>query len=118
MCRCVAEALRCLHEAGWGHGDVRWANVIWVAPGHYCLIDLESVVLLESEPEGPFPHAWGSNGEALEGGKFTPRSDLYMLGKMLQQTGIEADDPIGDLASQLTSKSLNVEDVLQHPCMQ
>lgn len=101
MYRCILKGLKALHDAGLGHGDLRWENVIFVCVGWFILIDLESSVSLNNREEqqqllvcGLRPHAWGARLEAWvdvtgptgEHSKcFTKASDLYMLGRMLAE---------------------------------
>lgn len=118
LCRCILQALRTLHGANWGHGDLRWPNVIWLHSDHFVLIDLEGVVKLGSTglgSPGQTPLAWGPNNEALDGeGVFTARSDLYMLGCMLRQADIS--DPAGiALRDALVGKALDLDAALAHP---
>lgn len=81
-----------LHKAGFGHGDLRWENVVWVTDSCFVVIDLEGTIALDRQEEmqqvlgcAVCPCAWGANKEALVGGRFTAASDLYMLGRMVQQ---------------------------------
>ena len=81
----------------------------------YRVIDLESVVALGSKPEQPFPRAWGDAQEALVDGAFMVQSDLYMVGRLVEQARA-CDDGVGrDLASALLGKHIgSSEDALQH----
>jgi hypothetical protein len=111
--RCILLALVWLHKAQWGHGDIRWANVIQETGRNYRLIDLEYVVRLGSKPSEPFPHAWGENGEALEGGVFIAKSDLYMVGRLLEQANVAALPGAGNFMRALLDKKLSVEEALR-----
>ena len=51
-CRCVVTGLQALHNAGYGHTDVRWANIIHFDRA-YRLIDLEFACMLNEVPFTP-----------------------------------------------------------------
>jgi hypothetical protein len=119
--RCVLLALQCLHSNGWGHGDVRWPNVVQMADLLYCLIDLETVLRLGNAPPAqPYPkiQAWGEQQDALVDGLFTEKSDLYMVGAMLNDGRIPDQDlgPEGmSLRDAFLAKQLSVVAALQSP---
>ncbi len=119
-----------LHKAGFGHGDLRWENIVWVSDDCFVVIDLEGTISLASQEEqkqvlgcGVFPRAWGANKEALVGGQFTAASDMYMLGCMLQQMHHQypADLPPGlsaGLMQALLRKEISVEQAQAHEWLQ
>jgi hypothetical protein len=109
--------LQHLHKGQWGHGDVRWANVMCEERGRYRLIDLESAQKLNEKTKGFDAKAWGHQKEALEDGKFTAKSDLYMVGRMLKELNEPSVlDTVGEeFREALLSHSLTVEQALGHP---
>jgi hypothetical protein len=83
--RCILLGLQAIHAAGYGHGDLRWPNVIVTGNNHFVLIDLEGAVKLgtsfdESE-QGTMPQAWNS-GAVLVNGHYTVHSDLQQVADM------------------------------------
>lgn len=52
-CRCILRALVVLHQAGFAHTDVRWANIILQHDGTWVLIDLELACVLDTVPYTP-----------------------------------------------------------------
>lgn len=52
-CRCILRALVVLHQAGFAHTDVHWANIILQHDGTWVLIDLESACVLDTVPYTP-----------------------------------------------------------------
>lgn len=117
--RCILLALQALHSANWGHGDVRWQNVVQEAGEHFRLIDLECALPLGQPP--PYaahycPGAWGPGQEALDDGVFTGASDLYMVGAMLREKAgaCGLDSPIHSLSQQLLAKSMPLEAAMAH----
>eukprot|EP00878_Enallax_costatus_P020670 GHUV01021859.1.p2 GENE.GHUV01021859.1~~GHUV01021859.1.p2 ORF type:complete len:303 (+),score=95.53 GHUV01021859.1:1020-1928(+) len=128
--RCVLLALQCLHSHDWGHGDLRWHNVVAETNCKYRVIDLESAVPLGSKPiaqvsssddndsattpnkhPAVMPRAWGPNAEALDDGVFTARSDLYMVGKMIEEASMNG--PAAALAAKLVDKQLILDEALR-----
>lgn len=119
-CRCILRALKALHSAKWGHGDLRWNNVVQVTVDHFLLIDLECALPLGQAP--PYaasfcPDAWGPGQEALDDGVFTASSDLYMLGAMLRQKAAVCGHVslVHGLYQQLLAKCVSLEQALAHP---
>jgi hypothetical protein len=83
MCRCLLDALSCLHKAGYGHGDLARRDVLSITEHNFMLIDLESVLKLGTPPD-PMPAEGPMAAAVEEDGTLTARSDLYMLGSMLK----------------------------------
>ncbi len=85
MAKNVCEALFVLHETGLVHRDVRLPNVVQVSHEQFMLIDLETVAASPFRlPEG-FQYFRGWNIEMLEGSFYTPMSDMYQLGRLLEK---------------------------------
>jgi hypothetical protein len=101
-----------LHKAGYGHGDLAWRNVLSTTDHNFMLIDLESVLKLGTPPD-PMPAEGPMAAAVEEDGSFTARSDLYMLGCMLEEADC-MDAGCSGLAHALLTKSLSVEGALQH----
>jgi hypothetical protein len=85
MAKNVCEALSVLHEAGLVHRDIRLPNVVQVSQEQFMLIDLETVAASPFRlPEG-FQYLRGWSIEMLEGSFYTPMSDMYQLGRLLEK---------------------------------
>jgi hypothetical protein len=89
--RCILQGLSALHAAGYGHGDVRWPNIIELPPWHsekYVLIDLEGVVKLGSTFTAPhidkFP-SWRFGTVLQNHQVYTAQSDLLQVGYMVSE---------------------------------
>ncbi|KAG0568484.1 hypothetical protein KC19_6G022400 [Ceratodon purpureus] len=80
----VCEALSVLHEAGLVHRDVRYPNIVQVSEEQFMLIDLETVAAFPFEVPRGFEYFSGWSEEMFEGGSYTPMSDMYQLGKLLE----------------------------------
>lgn len=81
----VSQALHLLHQAGLVHMDVCEAKVVKLPPPdrHYMLIDLESVGKAGARlaPGHTLLRCW--NSSTLESGRFSAKSDMYLLGLMM-----------------------------------
>ena len=86
-----------LHGAGYGHGDIRWENVISISSSKYVLIDLEGGVRLGSGCVTPYPKAW-RDGAVLVDGKYEVTSDLQQVANLF------AGLPLGHDASEVESR--------------
>lgn len=109
------QAVKWLHIHGWGHGDIRWENVIMETERAFRLIDLEAARRLGTDCSHVVPplRAWGENGEALEDGVFTARSDLYMIGTLMSQANV-SDEAGKKLMAALLNKSISTDAALAH----
>ena len=123
--RCVLLALKDLQAAKFAHTDIRWPNVIKCSNNAFCLIDLETAVELgckwDDAKHGPKRICWPD--KILTRGKYTEKSDLMLVGQMLEQPELPSLDESGDLfAKQLLAKTMSVESALHHvwlqPCIQ
>jgi tRNA A-37 threonylcarbamoyl transferase component Bud32 len=84
--------LATLHGAGYGHGDLRWPNVIQTSHLRYVLIDLEGVVKLNVMCTPPFPVSWRNGAVLQDESMFTAQSDLRMLADMIEQAHSREED--------------------------
>ena len=119
--RCILLALKDLYAANFAHTDIRWPNVIKCSNNAFCLIDLETAVELgckwNDAKHGPRRICWPD--KILIRGKYTERSDLMLVGHMLQRPGLPSLGESGDLfAKQLLAKSMSVESALHHVWLQ
>jgi serine/threonine protein kinase len=90
LARQVAEALECLHTAGWVHGDVKPENVLLSPSGHATLLDLGLAVpqgacdaCLFSRLQGTLAYAAPELFTSTR--SISPASDVYSLGAALYQ---------------------------------
>ena len=88
MVRCVLLGLKRLHNGGYVHRDIRIPNILYVPGGSfgglYVLIDFEhggydGELMKMKELRG-----W-DEGTLDDNGQYTTQSDLYELGKMLEE---------------------------------
>ena len=90
VARASMMAASVLHKAGIVHTDFRVENFVWLDDEHCMVIDLETCRSASDPlpPDCTFLRDWdNSTLELGEGGKlfFTPASDLYQVGRMLQK---------------------------------
>ncbi|KAH8966001.1 hypothetical protein BDL97_03G000300 [Sphagnum fallax] len=85
MAKNVCEALSVLHEAGLVHRDVRLPNVVQVSQEQFMLIDLETVAASPFRLPQGFEYLREWSNEMLEGSCYTPMSDMYQLGRLLEK---------------------------------
>jgi serine/threonine protein kinase len=84
MAKNVCEALSVLH-AGLVHRDVRLPNVVQVSQEQFMLIDLERVAASPFRLPQGFQYFREWSIEMLEGNSYTPMSDMYQLGRLLEK---------------------------------
>jgi hypothetical protein len=116
-CRCILEGLQCIHDAGCGHGDIRWPNIVHIAGSQFILIDLEDAVVLSEAVTEPYLRAW-NEGAALQEGKYTIFSDLYQVGRMIPTGDVEEDADRCNFKEKLVNMELSISQALAHPWMQ
>ncbi|CAM6074883.1 unnamed protein product [Sphagnum tenellum] len=85
MAKNVCEALSVLHKAGLVHRDVRLPNVVQVSQEQFMLIDLETVAASPFQLPQGFQYFREWSIEMLEGNLYTPMSDMYQLGRLLEK---------------------------------
>jgi hypothetical protein len=80
----VAEALACLHEAGFTHGDVKAANVLLDGDGRARLVDFGSARMNgDRRPAAGSPYSLSP--ERRDGAPAAPADDIYAFGVMLYE---------------------------------
>ena len=110
----VCKALSVLHKLGLVHRDVRLPNIVRLEK-HFMLIDLETVA------ESPFVLAEGFEyfrnwrEEMLEGNQYTPASDMYQLGSVLENLPYLSTEGAKAFIKGLTSKQLSSQSALKDP---
>jgi hypothetical protein len=104
--RCILSGLKSIHAAGFGHGGLRWPNVIVTGRDQFVLIDLEGAVKLgtvfDTASVDSLPTAWRA-GEVLWNGQYTVQSDLQQVADMIRATGVSMDDLVLSLTTALTA---------------
>ncbi|CAM6000947.1 unnamed protein product [Sphagnum balticum] len=117
----VCQASSVLHQAGLIHKDIKCPNILQVSDEHFILIDMESVAF------SPFrlPEEFWSDEDVLEGqidedvyedgNLYTPMSDMYILGRLLETWGFTSATCARQFAKQLTSKKPTAAMALKHP---
>lgn len=135
LVRSCLRAVRVLHAAGVVHTDLRLANTVWLDEKHCMVIDLEFCRSAKKQLPNDVPYlvSW-DDGLVLEergGGRYyTPTSDLYQIGRMLEQVQEERPQLQSELASDFVrllkgrksaadpSKHLTAEEALEHAWLQ
>ncbi|MDX1964749.1 MAG: serine/threonine-protein kinase [Pirellulales bacterium] len=79
---CLA-ALAALHREKVVHGDIKPANIMLKRTGNAKIVDIGSAIMLDDPPANRTCTPTYSAPEVLEGGEYTPRSDLASLGYVL-----------------------------------
>ncbi len=79
---CLA-ALAALHRENIVHGDLKPSNIMLKRTGNAKIIDIGSAFELDNAPPQRMCTPTAAAPEVLEGGEFTPRSDLASLGYVL-----------------------------------
>lgn len=116
MAQRVCQALCILHSEGLVHRDIRLPNIVRLSDTDFMLIDLESVADSPFILFDGFKPFSGWYPEMYEGNQYTPFSDMYSIGKLL-----DADLPSArtaraeDFIRKLTDKQLSSSQALQHP---
>ena len=92
--RCVLQALVFMHKKKVVHRDVRWPKVIRLPDGSYALVDLECMGRLGGPAmdvrctrtlQAWQVHEADAPGALTADGRFDAMSDLWCLGKMLDE---------------------------------
>ena len=99
--RCILTCLEDLHQAGWAHLDLRWTNVVFMAPNHWVVIDAEF-----ARPFGnPIPADLKRKDPAAVSAD--EAADCYLVGLMMQDYPalIDADTDAQALCNALVDVS-------------
>lgn len=82
-------AVSVLHAAGVVHTDLQLANTVWLDEEHRTVIDLELCRMADTRLPSDVPPLTSWDDSTLEvcgdAKFFTPASDLYQIGRLLQQ---------------------------------
>ncbi|RIB06855.1 hypothetical protein C2G38_2046463 [Gigaspora rosea] len=112
MTKNVLVGLECLHEGGFVHRDIRMSNILYVNSS-YVLIDFE-----HGGKSGNKITEWLKNwdGGTLDRKKYTKMSDIYQLGKLLEEflIIIKSDDG-KDFVAKLKKKDMDASEALKRP---
>jgi hypothetical protein len=81
---CVFTCLSALHAVGWAHLDLRWPNVVFLAPREWYVIDAE----LARPFEDPLPDTPSISKFGLK--STSPLVDCYLVGLMMHDSRCEA----------------------------
>jgi hypothetical protein len=127
LSRDIFAGLRGLHMHGFGHGDLRWANIIKVPSDdssqadHYILIDLEQSVLLNivldstAVEAGDAPTALAAvcyEPGVLLNHVYTPESDLVLVARMMESSWVHLTKEAISFAGKLAQRQLGCEDAI------
>jgi hypothetical protein len=120
VARAVCLAAEALHASNVVHRDFRQANVVCVSEKHWMVIDLELAAMADQiVPDNVRERmsCWGSStlDETEHGSVFSCKSDIQMIGCMLEQMGATQHNGGLEFVTQLKSKQLTAEAALRHP---
>ncbi|KAG0598473.1 hypothetical protein M758_12G076900 [Ceratodon purpureus] len=116
MAQCVCQALCTLHSAGLVHRDVRLPNIVRLPDTKFMLIDLEYVADSPFILFDGFKPSSGWYPEMYVGNQYTPFSDMYSIGKLLDAHLPGARTAHAeDFIRKLPDKQLSSSQPLQHP---
>jgi len=121
LARHVCQAYSVLHEAGLIHRDIKCPNILQVSDEHFILIDMESVAFSpfrlpeEFWSDEDVPEVWIDEDVYEDGNLYTPMSDMYILGRLLETWGFTSTTFARQFAKQLTFKKLTAARALKHP---
>lgn len=108
---CTAAGI--LHRTGLVHRDIRLPNVVQLGPLHYILIDLESAAPVSSERLSADNCLRTCTTAALDQGRFTTASDMYCIGKVLQEARpLEVSQAAVSFIDNLVGKRLTAVEAL------
>jgi len=98
--RCIMTAMAGCSERGWMLNDVRWQNIIKLETGFWCVIDCEFARRVGL----PIPSKLAVKCDWAQ--KCSPSTDLYMVGRLLEELKreLELDKDLDALRQLVTSK--------------
>jgi serine/threonine protein kinase len=117
LAKSVCNALKVLHEKGFVHRDVRLPNIVEVTHGQFILIDLETVAESPFYVHPSFHYLTYWSRDMLENSHYTPKSDLYQLGKLLSDkfASFTQSPSARQFISRLMSKEVDANTALEDP---
>jgi len=117
MTKCVLAGLVRLHEKKFVHRDIRLPNILYVPDSpensKYVLIDFEHGGYDKQKPNEPL-RDWDEN-TLTSGKRYTLRSDIYQLGKLLEKHSDLMTTTGASFVNRLKSKYMSATAALQHP---
>ena len=122
MTKDLVSGLALLHKGNFLHCDVRFPNILYnPVAGQYFLIDFEHGRQAEEGGvihNGDLLKDW--DGRTLENGRYTKRSEIYQLGKLLikEFSFIEISDDGMDFIEMMERRRMTADELLQHPWIQ
>ncbi|DBB05864.1 TPA: hypothetical protein ACH3X3_009873 [Trebouxia sp. C0006] len=112
--RCVLSGVQDLHNANYGHTDIRWQNIIQCGNSHR-LIDLEFVCKLNQRPFTPPGYVRKARPE-LYSHKWVAEYDLILVGDLLESCKLlDLDGEGQELMHAMQAGSVSAGQALQHP---
>ncbi|KAL3147117.1 hypothetical protein ABBQ38_015072 [Trebouxia sp. C0009 RCD-2024] len=112
--RCVLSGVQDLHNAKYGHTDIRWQNIIQCG-NSYRLIDLEFVCKLNQTPFTPQGYVRKARPE-LYTRKWKAEYDLILVGDLLESCSLPDLDGQGqELMHAMQAGSMSAGQALRHP---
>ncbi|KAG0592450.1 hypothetical protein KC19_1G252500 [Ceratodon purpureus] len=111
----VCEALSVLHEAGLVHRDIRLQNILQVSKEQFMLIDLETVAASPFRVPPGFKWFKEWSDATLEGAVYTPLSDMYQLGILLERRMRWESPGAKDFIRRLKTKQCSAAMALDDP---
>uniref|UniRef100_A0A7I4C1P7 Protein kinase domain-containing protein n=1 Tax=Physcomitrium patens TaxID=3218 RepID=A0A7I4C1P7_PHYPA len=117
LAKSVCNALKVLHEKGFVHRDVRLPNIVEITHGQFMLIDLETVAESPFFVHPSFHYLTDWSRDMLENSHYTPKSDMYQLGKLLGDkfTTFTRSPSARQFISRLMSKQVDANTALEDP---
>ncbi|CAG8801651.1 23339_t:CDS:2, partial [Dentiscutata erythropus] len=118
MTKHVLVGLECLHKGGFVHRDIKLSNILYVifdnpANSSYVLIDFEHGGK-SGEKMTELLKCWDDG--TLDRKKYTKMSDIYQLGKLLEEFLIMIKSEEGrDFIVKLKRKEMDASEALKHP---
>ncbi|XP_024375983.1 crinkler effector protein 8 [Physcomitrium patens] len=117
LAKSVCNALKVLHEKGFVHRDVRLPNIVEITHGQFMLIDLETVAESPFFVHPSFHYLTDWSRDMLENSHYTPKSDMYQLGKLLGDkfATFTRSPSAQQFISRLMSKQVDANTALEDP---
>ncbi|KAA6419341.1 MAG: hypothetical protein FRX49_10740 [Trebouxia sp. A1-2] len=114
LTKCVLSGVQDLHNAGYGHTDIRWQNIIQCGSS-YRLIDLEFVCKLKQRPFTPTGYVRKARPD-LYSHKWVAEYDLILVGDLLESCKLPDLDGQGqELMRAMQAGNVSAGQALQHP---